>query len=646
MNQDQNQKKKIYFVQAGMAYGKAHYLPYATGCIAAYAFRDEFIRSRYDLVDFLFKHESPQLSLEKIIEPSIVSFSSYVWNFEYNKALARAVKKKYPECRILFGGHSVPDDSSFLDKNPYVDILFHGEGEEAFRKLLIALENNSSLSSIENISFRSSSGQIVKTSTFTDYDLEDYPSPYLEGLFDKYLSAGSSDEFLYIIETNRGCPYACAYCDWSHSTKLRLFPMERILGELNWLAQNKAEYVFCADANFGIIERDYEIAKGVVKTRKAKGYPLVFNGCYAKNSNDTVFKISKLFYENKTNKAATLAYQSLNNLALDNVNRKNFPPEGFSQLLYRYNEAGIPTYTELILGLPGETYESFIQGLCQLIELGQHTNSTVYPCQIYPNTLLDNPVYATKHGIISARMPLNRIRFKAPADGEVTEFIELVVATDTMSFEEMTLARTFSVCVMCFHHIGLLRFFAMYLRHEQALTYMDFYKKLLDFIFSAEGSLLKNLFEKIHLAHTDIKSGEWTYFDPRFGEIGWYYEEGAFLELVYSFERFTQEIIPFLDTFRIPQGIYKELLSYQFKAIRLPDVNEVGLNLSYNFYDYFQNIQNNRYQKLQKQTNRLEISVPLKVDGWVDYAQRVMLYAKRRGDTIITNNKENLKLSL
>ena len=88
------------------------------------------------------------------------------------------------------------------------------------------------------------------------------------------------------------------------------------------------------------------------------------------------------------------------------------------------------------------------------------------------------------------------------------------------------------------------------------------------------------------------------------------------------------------------------MLSYQFKAIRLPDVNEVGLNLSYNFYDYFQNIQNNRYQKLQKQTNRLEISVPLKVDGWVDYGQIVMLYAKRRGDTIITNNKENLKLSL
>jgi len=638
-------KKKIYFVQAGMAYGKAHYLPYATGCIAAYAFRDESIKSSYELADFLFKHEPVNVSLERIKNPHMVCFSAYVWNFEYNKALAKVVREKYPSCLIVFGGHSIPENTSFLLENDYVDILIHGEGEETFCRLLQALESNSPLETVKNISFRSDSGRCIKTEYICNNKLDDYPSPYLEGLFDKYLEEGKGDEFLYIIETNRGCPYACAYCDWSHSVDLRLFPLEKIRQELEWLADRKAEYVFCADANFGILKRDYEIAEDVVKIRQAKGYPLVFNGCYAKNSNDTVFNISKLFFENKANKAATLAYQSLNTLALENVNRKNFPPEGFSQLLYRYNEAGIPTYTELILGLPGETYESFTKGLCELIELGQHTNTTVYPCQIYPNTVLDRPDFIAKHGIKSAHMPLNRIRFKALPSGEVTEYIDVVIETNTMSFEEMALARTFSVCVMCFHHIGLLRFFALFLRHEHGVAYIDFYRRLLNYIFSSKGSQVKDLFDRIHLSHRDTVSGEWTYFDSRFGEIGWYYEEGAFLELVHDLELFICEIRPFLDSYGISEDIYKDLLAYQFKVIRLPDKNEIEIKLNYDFYEYFRNIQTNNYRKLEKKENILKVKLPLRVEGWADYAQRVMLFAKRRGDTVITNNKENLEIT-
>ncbi len=645
MKQDEITKKKIYFVQSGMAYGKAHYLPYATGCIAAYAFRNESVNSSYELADFLFKHEPIDLSLERIKNPHIVCFSAYVWNFEYNKALAKAVKEKYPACLIIFGGHSIPENTSFLIENDYVDILIHGEGEETFYRLLQTFDSNSPLDTVKNISFKSASGEYVKTEYVCNSKLDDYPSPYLEGLFDKYLEKGESDEFLYIIETNRGCPYACAYCDWSHSTDLRLFPMEKIKQELDWLADHKAEYVFCADANFGILKRDYEIAEEVVSVRKAKGYPLVFNGCYAKNSNDTVFEISKLFYENKANKAATLAYQSLNSLALENVNRKNFPPEGFSLLLYRYNKAGIPTYTELILGLPGETYESFTKGLCELIELGQHTNTTVYPCQIYPNTVLDRPDFIAKHAIKSAHMPLNRIRFKALPSKEITEYIDVVVETSTMSFEEMSLARTFSVCVMCFHHIGLLRFFAMFLRHEHGIAYLDFYNKLLDYIFSADGSLLKDLFDRIHRSHKDTASGEWTYFDPRFGEIGWYYEEGAFLELIYNYKLFIKEIKPFLDSFGISKDIYEELISYQFNVIRLPGDNDIEINLGYDFYEYFKNIQTNNYQRLEEKVNKINIRLPLKVYGWVEYAQRVMLFAKRRGDTVLTNNKDNIKIT-
>lgn len=420
--------------------------------------------------------------------------------------------------------------------------------------------------------------------------------------------------------------------------------MDRIRKEIDWLAAMKADYIFCADANFGILERDFEIAQYVVEVKNRTGFPLIFNGCYAKNSDDNVFKISKLLFDNKANKAATLAYQSMNMVALENVNRKNFTVENFSKLLQRYNKAGIPTYTEMILGLPGETYESFCQGLCALIEAGQHTNSTVYACQVYCNSLLGQKAYQKKHGIQVARMPINFIRFLPPQSGEIQEYIDVVVETSTMSREMMAKAMTFCTCLQCFHHIGLLRCFAAYLRYEQNISYLNFYNKLLNYIFSAEGTLLQSLFVRINAICLDIKTGEWTYSDSRFGETGWFLEEGAFMELIYDFDRFWKEITPFLDSFGIEKNIFPELLYYQKSIIRLPGMDTVTLELKRDYYNYFMNILNGNYKPLSKACNMLTIKIDIPLTEWTDYAKYVMLFAKRRGDTVITSAQKNVRI--
>lgn len=638
-------KKNVYFVQAGMAYDKSVYLPYASGCLAAYAWQDSEVRDTYEIADFLFRHESVSVAFDKIRDPFIVCFSCYIWNFEYSKALAKMVRDQYPECLIFFGGHNIPDDFSVLEESDFVDVLFHGESEESFLSVLKALSAGQSFNSVPNLSIRKCDGKLVRTKTiFYDGSVEHYPSPYLTGLFDRYVKDCKPDDFCYIIETNRGCPYRCAYCDWSYTKTVRPFPMERIKREIEWFATNRAEYIFCADANFGILERDLEIAKYIVEVKNRTGYPLIFNGCYAKNSNDIVFNISKLLFDNKANKAATLAYQSMDTVALANVNRKNFTVESFSELLQKYNEAGIPTYTEMILGLPGETYESFCKGLCDLIEAGQHTNSTVYACQVYCNSLLAQKSYQQKHKIQVARMPINFIRFLPPLPDEVQEFIDIVVATGTMSREMMAKAMTFCTCLQCFHHIGLLRCFATYLRHEHDVAYLDFYNRLLDFIFSADGTLLQELFVRLNAMCLDIETGEWTYQDLRFGETGWFLEEGAFMELVYDYERFWDEINPFLISFGIENKIYDELLCYQKNIIRLPGQDVVLLRLEHDFYHYFLNILTNRYKPLEAKVNTLTVKIDNKVDNWKDYAKIVMLYAKRRGDTVITSAQKNIQL--
>lgn len=637
-------KNPVYFVQAGMAYDKSVYLPYAAGCLAAYAWQDPAVCDTFDIADFLFRHESVTAAFSRINKPFIVSFSCFIWNFEYSKVLAKMVKDKYPECLIFFGGHNIPDDYSLLEENDFIDVLFHGEGEEPFLAVLKALASGQAIEAVPNLSFRQNNGRFLKTPTVQYDNVEHYPSPYLTGLFDRFIDSGNPDDFCYIIETNRGCPYRCAYCDWCFTKEIKAFPMERIRKEIEWFAAKKAEYIFCADANFGILERDLEIAQYVVEVKNRTGYPLIFNGCYAKNSNDIVFKISKLLFDNKANKSATLAYQSMNTVALANVNRKNFTVDNFSKLLQKYNEAGIPTYTEMILGLPGETYSSFRQGLCDLIEAGQHTNSTVYACQVYCNSLLGQKEYQKKHGIQVARMPINFIRFLPPRQGEIQEYIDIVAATDTMSREMMAKSMTFCTCLQCFHHIGLLRCFAQYLRHECSISYLSFYDSLLDFVFSSSGTFLNSLFSRLNAMCLDIETGEWTYSDSRFGETGWFLEEGAFMELIYDYERFWEEIEPFLKSFGIENSIFTELLYYQKNIIRLPNRHIVTLHLKHDYYRYFQNILTNRYKPLENTANILTINTGARVAGWKDYAKLVMLYAKRRGDTVITTAQNSVRI--
>lgn len=636
-------KKNVYFVQAGMAYERAVYLPYSAGCLAAYAWQDETVRREYEMAGFLFRHEKVDAAFEKIKEPAIVSFTCLNWNYEYSKALARKVKQRYPECLIFFGGHQITDDFRVLEENAFVDFLFHGESEESFLAALLALAAGRGPDEVPNISYRRADGPF-RTKTVPPGSVENYPSPYLTGLFDEYADAGRPDEFCYIIETNRGCPYRCAYCDWCFTKEIRAFPMQRIRDEIDWFAARKAEYIFCADANFGILDRDLDIAKYIVEVKNRCGYPLIFNGCYAKNSNDTVFEISKLLYDNKANKAATLAYQSMNTAALENVNRKNFTVENFSKLLRRYNEAGIPTYTEMILGLPGETYDSFCRGLCELIEAGQHTNCTVYACQVYPNSLMGQPAYRDRYGIKIARMPINFIRFVPPREGEIQEYIDIVVETADMSRAMMAKAMTFCTSLQCFHHIGLLRCFAMYLRHEHRIAYLDFYTRLTEYALQADTTLLRPLFERIYAMCMDVKSGEWTYRDPRFGETGWFLEEGAFMEIAYDYERFWTDIEPFLAGFGIDADIAPQLLAYQKGIIRLPGREKVVLEQDYDFYGYFLNILTGRYRPLEKKANRLTLTADEAVGDWKEYARLVMLFAKRRGDTVMTTALKNVRV--
>ena len=619
--------KKVFFVQVSVDFGNSYYLPYAAGTMIASCLANEAVSQHYSFPEIIFIREKLHTVLDRLTDAYMVAFSCNIWNIEYNKALAKLIKQRDPECMIVFGGHSVGNSTELLETEEAIDILLFGEGERVFPDLLFQL-NGGDLRAVNSIAFRDG-GKIVRTPEQGLCDLSAYPSPYAAGVFDEIVRKHPDVEFSAILETNRGCPYSCAFCDWTHGKRMRFFPMEKVQADLLWIAKNRVPFCYCIDSNFGMYERDLELIDYVVKVKREYGYPEVFRTNYEKNSTDRVFQICNTLNSVGMDRGATLSYQTLSPEALKNIGRKNLTLEHFSDLMRRYNEAGIATYSELILGFPGETYESFCKGICTLLEQGQHSSLFVYLCELLPNSQMADPDYMRKHQIRSIKAYFKNAHSKANVDDEVHEYSTLVRATKTMNEDDWVRSNLFSVCVQCFHSLAVLRFFAIYLYCEKIADYFTFYEKLCAYLLSSEGRLGK-LWREFRRRYEDSLKGNWHYANELFGDITWTYEEGAYLEAVYDWEGAIAELKPFLLQFPIPRALFEDLLVYQEVIIRKPFDNDPSVRFSYDFPEYFERIADRGYAPLEQKETVLKICSNKKYNDWLTYAREVVWYGRRK----------------
>ena len=145
--------------------------------------------------------------------------------------MAREVKKRNPNCLIVFGGPQVPDfTDGFFEKYPFVDILVHGEGEIILKNLLSTYLDDKDWSKVKGISTKTMRTMPEERIN----DLDELPSPYLTNLIWDIADKESDYQWDCCWETNRGCPYQCTFCDWGMATftKTRKYLEERLFKEI------------------------------------------------------------------------------------------------------------------------------------------------------------------------------------------------------------------------------------------------------------------------------------------------------------------------------------------------------------------------------------------------------------------------------
>jgi radical SAM superfamily enzyme YgiQ (UPF0313 family) len=642
---------KIGLVQINSRFEDQVYLPYSTGLLQAYAQTYARDPRRYIFLPPVYSRTPPAAAADQLAEADAVFFSVYVWNQNLSLAIAAALKARNPNLVTVFGGPQVPDrrPEDFLRRHPFVDVACHGEGEKTFLFLLERMKDRD-WADIPSISFLSKGTLIRTAGGLPSRDLSSLPSPYLEGVFDPLLRRRAGEKWIGLWETTRGCPFSCTFCDWGSAvhSPVRAFDMDRLVRELEWFARHRVEFVYCTDANFGILPRDVEVARAAAAVKKKYGYPHVISIQSTKNVTERAYRIQEILSGTGLSKGATLSLQTSDPDALRLVRRKNIALDSFRQLQRRFQKDGIKTYTDLILGLPGETYDSFAEGVAWTIENGQHNHLQFNILSLLPNAEIADPIEQERHALETVESRLVNIHGSSSRrPGDVDETQRLVISTRSMPREDWVRANVFRWTASLLHFDKLLQIPFVLLREAGGIPY----RRLIE-LFSNGPLAPYPLLSEIRSFFEDkarrIQSGEPEYCrSERWLNIWWPADEFVFIRL-FAEERLDQFYSEAADLLRsaappgLPARLVGESVLLNRALLKSPRAGRnAPLTLSLNIWPFYRAALRGAPIRLEESPTRLLIDRTSAVwKTWPQWCREVVWYGSKNGAYLYENVSE------
>lgn len=496
-------KTPISFVQPNFQTGPKHlnafYLPYTSGVLWAYARQNKKISNNFNVDYFVYKRHPFENNFNRVKDSQILFFSVYVWNYKYCLQLAKEVKEHNPEALILFGGPQLPySDSEFFDKYPYVDSICVGEGEHVVEQVLLDYLDNKPIE------------KIVRAERIKDMKL---PSPYLDGVFDELMAEHPEVLWNPTLETDRGCPYKCTFCDWGGLTnsKVYKFELDRVFAEIEWFAKHEMDFITMTTANFGIFkERDGLIVDKMIEECQKTGFPKKMTTSWAKNGNAEVFDMIKRFKEGGVSTSFTLSLQTTNDQVLENIKRKNMAINNVREITEHARKNEIPVSTELILGLPGESYESWKKTLSDILDYDLHNGLDIYFLNMIENAPIRSDIEKYQIETFTAYDMFNDTTDFEDIQKNTAEGVEVLKSTSTMNEDQLIDSFAYTWKTIGLHSYGITDIIAIYLHKKIGIEYYEFYEKLFEEVFAEE---------EFNLWETELKQELKKWHDTGFYDV-------------------------------------------------------------------------------------------------------------------------------
>ena len=331
-------------------------------------------------------------------------------------------------------------------------------------------------------------------------------------------------------------------------------------------------------------------------------------------------------------KGITIALQSRNPNVLTAIKRKNLDDGKLSAFLEMYNEGGVPAYVEIILGLPEETLESFIDGVCDVIELEQHNYIGIYSMTALPNTPFGLKDYIDKYElkILNTYTAFNHYDISEQNEFERED---MVVASRTMTFKDYKDAHYFRWIVMAGHFLGLTQFISRFYRTIYNVSYKSFYTKLLNYAYDYPESFLgKELKATIaSLENTlDAKQPWGRIIQGVKKNFAWDFEEATVINVSKNKEIFYEEIKHFLKTYLkhdIKDEVLEDLFKYQKSGLIDPAKRYPAKELfDYNIHDIICN-----KDPLKTKKNKLVFSADNYDGDYYEWGKEKLWWGRRIG---------------
>ena len=427
-------------------------VPLNIGYIAAHL--DEVHGSKIQIR--LFKYPTELEAALKASPPDVLGVSNYSWSSRLSYHLISIAKRASHKTVTIMGGPNIRLDSGsiceFMKHRSTTFRYIPLEGEAPFSDLVGRLLTGEEAPSVAGV-FK----LVNDEAQYDEADVKskpreiDLPSPYLSGWLDPFLK---NPCLTPLLETNRGCPYGCVFCVWGIAAlaKVRRRTLEDVFNEVYYIVNNSVgqqHWIVC-DANFGILPRDLEIAKRIRDIREKTGYPVNVDLFHSKNTSSRNIEISAVLGDHTK---GHVAVQSLDAEVLEHSGRKSMKLSEFKRHIDSFKAQGKEVRTDILLGLPGESYESHLYTCRKAFDLG-FDEIDCYTIRLLPGSDYETEEHREKYQVMTKSRPI--FGSYGTYDGDnVFEFEEGVRGTRHITEEELNSFKVIHLLIHYFWNVGI-----------------------------------------------------------------------------------------------------------------------------------------------------------------------------------------------